>query len=263
MFCAKLKELKISGDCPFSMVLQKEEPGESEECVNAGDTLPISNEVCASSPGIVPQRKTSRSKVNLHTLGESIRKIVCPEFHRLRTAFLRMTKQHKLDTRCPAAVYSDDYRDRSFGNAEDLLDVMMNYSEKSGIHMDALKVSLGVELFKACHEEDGHILGVVGGALHDFLNSFNVLLKQSTLHSPDSAGCASEASVLCLDRDPGLLTVYYFNPHRATDLFFPGIIKAAAGCCTRRTWRWRRSRRAPGTVGCRRGASPTCSTPSR
>ncbi|KAG9344080.1 hypothetical protein JZ751_012560, partial [Albula glossodonta] len=95
--------------------------------------------------------------------------------------------------------------------------------------MDTLKVSLGVEVFKTCYEEDGHILGVVGGALHDFLNSFNVFLKQSAPQSPaDSAGCVNKASVLCLDKDPGLLTVYYFHPHPATELFFPGIIKAAA-----------------------------------
>ncbi|KAI1887457.1 hypothetical protein AGOR_G00190500 [Albula goreensis] len=203
MFCAKLKELKISGDCPFSMVLQNEEPGESEECKNTGDTLPISNEVWGSLPGTVPQRKTSRSKVNLHTLGDSIRKLVCPEFHRLRTAFLRMMKQHKLDMICPAAVCSDVCRDRGLGNAEDLKEIMKNYSVKTGIEMDTLKVSLGL--------------------------SFNVFLKQSAPQSPaDSAGCVNKASVLCLDKDPGLLTVYYFHPHPATELFFPGIIKAAA-----------------------------------
>ncbi|XP_036372904.1 guanylate cyclase soluble subunit alpha-1 [Megalops cyprinoides] len=232
MFCAKLKELKIRGECPFSMVVQKEEQGDSVECASTsdlpGDTLPISNEMCGSLPGIVPQRKTSRSKVNLHTLGESIRKLVCPEFQRLRTAFLRMMKQHKLDTMCPAAVCADVCQEMSFRNAEDIKEVMKNYSKKSGIPMDTLKVLLGVEIFKTCYEEDGHILGVVGGALHDFLNSFNVLLKQSTPLSPDGSGCVKEASVLCLDKDPGLLTVYYFNPHQATELFFPGIIKAAA-----------------------------------
>ncbi|XP_061101336.1 guanylate cyclase soluble subunit alpha-1 isoform X1 [Conger conger] len=229
MFCAKLKELKISGDCPFSVVLQNEEPRQSEECAKPRDTLPISNEVCGSLPEIIPQRKTSRSKVNLHTLGESVCKLVCPEFQRLHTAFLRMMKQHKLDMICPEIVYSDFCQDWSSGNAEDLMEIMKNYSEKSGIQMDALKVSLGVEVFGTCYEEDGHILGVVGGALHDFLNSFNVLLKQSAPQSPgSSAGYVNKASVLCLDKDPGLLTVYYFNPHPATELFFPGIIKAAA-----------------------------------
>lgn len=99
----------------------------------------------------------------------------------------------------------------------------------SGIKMDALKIILGEELFKMCYEEDGQILRVVGGALHDFLNSINVLLKQSsTLPYPDRVDCVNEPSVLCLDKDPGLLTVYYFNPHPTTELFFPGVVKAAA-----------------------------------
>ncbi|XP_061108544.1 guanylate cyclase soluble subunit alpha-1-like isoform X2 [Conger conger] len=105
---------------------------------------------------------------------------------------------------------------------------MKNYSLKSGIPMDTLRVCLGVEVFATCYEEDGHILEVVGGALHDFLNSFNVLLKQSTVQASSDADCGKEASVLCLDKDPGLLTVYYFSPHKTTELFFPGVIKAAA-----------------------------------
>ncbi|XP_055363039.1 guanylate cyclase soluble subunit alpha-1 isoform X2 [Betta splendens] len=107
---------------------------------------------------------------------------------------------------------------------------MMNtYSATTAIPLEALKVSLGEELFGMCYEEDGHVLRVVGGALHDFLNSFNVLLKQSgTQPKSDGEGSVNEPSVLCLDKDPGLLTVYFFNPRPTTELFFPGVIKAAA-----------------------------------
>ena len=99
----------------------------------------------------------------------------------------------------------------------------------TAIPMEALQVSLGEELFNMCYEEDGHILRVVGGALQDFLNSFNVLLKQSsTLPNLDRVDCVNQPSVLCLDKDPGLLTVYFFNPRPTTQLFFPGVIKAAA-----------------------------------
>ncbi|CDQ64212.1 unnamed protein product [Oncorhynchus mykiss] len=121
------------------------------------------------------------------------------------------------------------------------MEIMKNYSLKTGIHMDALRVSLGEELFQTCFDEDGHILRVVGGALSDFLNSFNVLLKQSCSPNPLAPAALQaepdrrtdyvnneEASVLCLDKDLGLLTVYYFNPRQTTELFFPGVIKAAA-----------------------------------
>lgn len=101
--------------------------------------------------------------------------------------------------------------------------------------MDSLRISLGTEVFRDCYEEDGHILRVVGGALHDFLNSFNVLLKQSTPPTLEVQRYIHQASILCLDKDPGLLTVYYFNPLPTTELFFPGIIQAAAHFlyCTR------------------------------
>ena len=106
---------------------------------------------------------------------------------------------------------------------------LVSFISPTAIQMEALKMSLGEELFNMCYEEDGHILRVVGGALHDFLNSFNVLLKQSSTPSnPDGEDCVNEPSVLCLDKDAGLLTVYFFNPRPTTELFFPGVIKAAA-----------------------------------
>ncbi|XP_041119554.1 guanylate cyclase soluble subunit alpha-1-like isoform X1 [Polyodon spathula] len=233
MFCAKLKELKLTGECPFSMLVENKDPGDFEECtgVNQLDaTLPISKEVCGTVSGIRPQRKTSQSKVNLHTLGESIRKLVCPEFQRLHFAFQRVLRQHKTEVTCPGTVYVDVCQDacRNLGNTETFIEIINTYSEKSGMPMDAIKLLLGEELFKICYEEDQHILDVVGGTLNDFLNSFNVLLKQSAGTS-QNAGCnEKEASILCLEKDPGLLTVYYFHPNKTTGLFFSGILKAAA-----------------------------------
>uniref|UniRef100_A0A8C1C5I0 Guanylate cyclase soluble subunit alpha-1 n=1 Tax=Cyprinus carpio carpio TaxID=630221 RepID=A0A8C1C5I0_CYPCA len=207
MFCAKLKDLKITAECPFSMVVGNEEPADFEES-SAVNVLPVSREVQGTNTNILPRRKISRSKVNLHSLGESIRKLVCPE--------------------CSNVVLTLD-------NAEQLSDVMRNFSLKTDISMDTLKISLGLEVFRDCYEEDGHILRVVGGALHDFLNSFNVLLKQSTPPTPEVQRYIHQASILCLDKDPGLLTVYFFNPLPTTELFFSGIIQEAACLlyCTR------------------------------
>uniref|UniRef100_A0A9J8BMS6 Guanylate cyclase soluble subunit alpha-1 n=1 Tax=Cyprinus carpio carpio TaxID=630221 RepID=A0A9J8BMS6_CYPCA len=223
MFCAKLKDLKIAGECPFSMVVGKEEPADFEES-GAVNVVPVSREVQGNLTSILPRRKISRSKVNLHSLGESIRKLVCPEFDKLRNALIRVMKQQS----CSDVSQTLD-------NAEQFSDVMRDYSLKTEIPMDTLKISLGLEVFRDCYEEDGHILRVVGGALHDFLNSFNVLLKQSTPPTPEVQRYIQQASILCLDKDPGLLTVYFFNPLPTTELFFSGIIQAAA-CwlyCTR------------------------------
>ncbi|XP_033890994.3 guanylate cyclase soluble subunit alpha-1-like isoform X2 [Acipenser ruthenus] len=138
MFCAKLKELKITGECPFSMLVENKDPGDFEECngINQQDVnLPISKEVCGAVPGIRPQRKTSQSKVNLHTLGESIRKLVCPEFQRLHIAFQRVLRQHKTEATCPDTVYVDVCQDacRNLGNTETFIEIINTYSEKSGI----------------------------------------------------------------------------------------------------------------------------------
>ncbi|XP_055061332.2 guanylate cyclase soluble subunit alpha-1 [Misgurnus anguillicaudatus] len=222
MFCAKLKDLKIAGECPFSMVVGNEEPDFEES--NAVSVVPISRAVQGNITNI-PRRKTSRSKVNLHSLGESIRKLVCPEFEKLRNAMVRVTKEQSDDTG-PVARSIDVAQ--TLEKSEQLSEVMRNYSLKTGIHMDTLKISLGTEVFRDCYEEDGHILRVVGGALHDFLNSFNVLLKQSTPPTTEVQRYIHQASILCLDKDPELLTVYYFNPLPTTELFFPGIIQAAA-----------------------------------
>ncbi|XP_037554164.1 guanylate cyclase soluble subunit alpha-1 [Nematolebias whitei] len=219
MFCAKLKELQLSGDCPFSGT----ELRDPEE--RAADLLPISTDVHGQTGEDARRHRAGRGKVSLHTLGDSIRKLACPEFERLHAALLRMMTA--ADPSSPAVCCPHNQTCRS--EAEHLVEMMHSYSTKTGVQMDALKVALGEEIFSVCYEEDGQILRVVGGALHDFLNSFNVLLKQSSVQPDLGEGrCGNEPSVLCLDKDPGLLTVYFFNPDPTTELFFPGVIKAAA-----------------------------------
>lgn len=103
------------------------------------------------------------------------------------------------------------------------------YSLLSGVPVEIIKESLGEELFKICYEEDEHILGVVGGTLKDFLNSFSTLLKQSShCQEAEKKGKLDDASILCLDKDNDFLNVYYFFPKRVTSLILPGVIKAAA-----------------------------------
>uniref|UniRef100_A0A3P8TEV7 Guanylate cyclase soluble subunit alpha-1 n=1 Tax=Amphiprion percula TaxID=161767 RepID=A0A3P8TEV7_AMPPE len=208
MFCAKLKELKISGECPFSGSAKNNELGDFEErATDAADLLPISKDVHGKIGEDLPRQKTSRAKVNLHTLGESIQKLACPEVS--INAFIII---HLM---CFRPVFCCPHYGSCRDEPEHLLEMMNIYSSKSAIPMEALQVALGEELFNM--------------SLHDFLNSFNVLLKQSSMQpNPDRGDCVNEPSVLCLDKDPGLLTVYFFNPSPTTELFFPGVIKAAA-----------------------------------
>ena len=102
MFCAKLKDLQITGDCPFSLLAPgpaprepageaagggpAAAPGRQGVCPrDPGETPPAGRQgVCPRDPGEKPpagppQRKSSRSRVYLHTLAESICKLIFPE----------------------------------------------------------------------------------------------------------------------------------------------------------------------------------------
>uniref|UniRef100_A0A452EMZ2 Guanylate cyclase soluble subunit alpha-1 n=1 Tax=Capra hircus TaxID=9925 RepID=A0A452EMZ2_CAPHI len=210
MFCAKLKDLQITGDCPFSLLAPGQVPREPlGEATGSGPAAtPGQPSVCPgvpdkNPPGRLPRRKTSRSRVYLHTLAESICKLIFPEFERLNLALQRTLMMHMIRQKMCSVL--------------------------SGVPVEIIKESLGEELFKICYEEDEYILGVVGGTLKDFLNSFSTLLKQSShCQEAEKKGRFEDASILCLDKDPDVLYVYYFFPKRITSLILPGIIKAAA-----------------------------------
>lgn len=85
MFCTKLKDLKITGECPFSLLAPGQVPKESsEEVAGSSKSHELTQATAQEKPekntrGNAPQRKTSRSRVYLHTLAESICKLIFPE----------------------------------------------------------------------------------------------------------------------------------------------------------------------------------------
>ncbi|NXU60711.1 GCYA1 cyclase, partial [Horornis vulcanius] len=221
MFCTKLKDLKITGECPFSLLAQGHITEEHDkDCAENSSraALPICKEVHEKDgQGDLPQRKTSRSRVYLHTLTESICKLIFPEFERLNLALQRTLAKHRV-------------KETRYANVmEDFEKIISDHANAAGVPVESLRESLGEELFKICYEEDEHILGVIGGTLKDFLNSFTTLLKQSG-HSQEAGkkDRLEDASILCLEKDQDFLNVYYFFPKKITSLILPGIIKAAA-----------------------------------
>ncbi|XP_061440451.1 guanylate cyclase soluble subunit alpha-1 [Rhineura floridana] len=220
MFCTKLKDLKITGECPFSLLTQSGIPDENEdECAEVPNSSKAALPICRekSTHGNLPQRKTSRSRVYLHTLAESICKLISPEFERLYLAFQRTLANNKIK------------EIRNSEEREDFEKLITDHANVAGVPLNIMKESLGEELFKICYEEDEHILGIVGGTLKDFLNSFSTLLKQSAhCHEAEKRGRLEEISILCLEKDPDFLNVYYFFPKKTTSLILSGIIKAAA-----------------------------------
>ncbi|XP_028347348.1 guanylate cyclase soluble subunit alpha-1 isoform X3 [Physeter macrocephalus] len=232
MFCAKLKDLQITGDCPFSLLapgqVPEEPAGQAPEepagqaagggpAAPPGGQGPCPGDPGKKPPGGLPQRKSSRSRVYLHTLAESICKLIFPEFERLNLALQRTLAKHKIK------------ESRKSLEREDFEKIMADQAIAAGVPVEIIRESLGEELFKICYEEDEYILGVVGGTLKDFLNSFSTLLRQSShCQEAEKKGRFEDASILCLDKDPDFLNVYYFFPKRITSLILPGIVKAAA-----------------------------------
>lgn len=101
MFCRKFKDLKITGECPFSLLAPGQVPTEPiEEVAGVSEscqaTLPTCQEFAENAEGSHPQRKTSRNRVYLHTLAESIGKLIFPEFERLNLALQRTLAKHKI-----------------------------------------------------------------------------------------------------------------------------------------------------------------------
>lgn len=85
MFCTKLKDLKLAGECPFSLLAPGQVPQEpAEEVAGSSEPREAVAPICQDVPEknmqeSLPQRKTSRSRVYLHTLAESICKLIFPE----------------------------------------------------------------------------------------------------------------------------------------------------------------------------------------
>ncbi|XP_040274513.1 guanylate cyclase soluble subunit alpha-1 isoform X2 [Bufo bufo] len=239
MFCTKLKELKLSGECPFSKLTQTSQGSEDDEVpasAAAAGPPPICTDTTVRQrrpQEEPPQRKSSRTRVYLHTLAESLRKLMFPEFERLDLALQRTVSRLKakyptnrstcVTFKLPALPVCGKIAEK-----EDFAKLVVDQSSATGIPVEDIKASLGEELFKICYEEDEHVLEVVGGTLKDFLNSFSTHLKQCGQSRPQDGGGLQEGSILCLEKDPEFLNVYYFFPNNITNLILPGIIKAAA-----------------------------------
>ncbi|KAM7168697.1 guanylate cyclase soluble subunit alpha-1 isoform 2-T2 [Macrochelys suwanniensis] len=136
MFCTKLKDLKITGECPFSLLTQSHiSDKHEEECAEVPNSsraaLPICKEVSEKDTrGNLPLRKTSRSRVYLHTLAESICKLLFPEFERLHLALQRTLAKNKIK------------EIRKYGEREDFEKIVTDHANAAD--MAVLQVGNGI-----------------------------------------------------------------------------------------------------------------------
>ncbi|KAI1893937.1 hypothetical protein AGOR_G00128790 [Albula goreensis] len=211
------------GECPFSRVFWNgKSPVESLSC-------PFED------VGI--KRATRRKRVNLDSLGESLRRLTSPTTQTIQLTLQRTVEVYKQrEIRCSEDGKGErgvperfPFVDYSGSEEETDISGILQYSAKIlGVRFEELRERFGEELFCLCFEENERVLRAVGSNLQDFFNGFDALLE----HLRASCGCRASAespSFLCKDApEEGGLLLHYFHPAPAVGLAMPGLIRAAA-----------------------------------
>ncbi|XP_041438618.1 guanylate cyclase soluble subunit alpha-2-like [Xenopus laevis] len=181
------------------------------------------------------KRATRRRRVNLDSLGESIRKLTSPTPQTIQQTLQRTLQcyehhvigcrdaernLHNASVRCKYAENSGKEDD------EDISGILQCTANMLGIKFEELQERFGEEFFSICFEENERVLRAVGGTLHDFFNGFDALLehirtsigRQVTFESP---------SFLCKELADGTLLLSCFHLPHIVGLAMKGMIKAA------------------------------------
>ncbi|XP_028818788.1 guanylate cyclase soluble subunit alpha-2 [Denticeps clupeoides] len=227
------------GECPFSRVFWN---GRS----------PVETLSCPFDETAV-KRSARRKRVNLDSLGESLRRLTSPTPHTVQLALQRTveiyrqkevrcredgTQERRVVEKCP---YVENC---SSGEEADISGILQYMATLLGVGLPELRGRFGEEFFGLCFEENERVLRAVGGTLQDFFNGFDALLE----HIRTSCGgriSAEAPSFLCKElptqgeggsagrgQEPGenggTLLLHCFNPAPILGLAMPGLIRAAA-----------------------------------
>ncbi|XP_069496798.1 guanylate cyclase soluble subunit alpha-2 isoform X1 [Ambystoma mexicanum] len=218
----------------------EEEGPEGPECPLArlcwnGSRSPPAAHGRGETHELLPRRTTRRRRVNLDSLGESIRKLTAPTPQNIEQTLQRTLQHyehkvigyreaeknfHNVWSRCPYAEHSGS------DEAEEVSGILHYTANLLGLKFDDLQERFGEEFFNVCFEENERVLRAVGCTLYDFFNGFDALMehvrtsfgRQVTLESP---------SFLCKELPDGTLMLHYFHPHHVVGFALRGMIKAA------------------------------------
>ncbi|KAM9263247.1 LOW QUALITY PROTEIN: guanylate cyclase soluble subunit alpha-2 [Cariama cristata] len=219
------------GECPLSRLCwngSRSPPGPAD--------TPFSAAAAAAAASAGTRRAPRRRRVNLDSLGESIRRLTAPAPQTIRQTLQRTLQHfehqvigyrdaeknfHNISNKC-------SYTDCS-GNeeTEDVSGILQCTANVLGLKFEEMQEKFGEEFFNICFDENERVLRAVGGTLQDFFNGFDALLehirtsfgRQATLESP---------SFLCKELPEGNLMLHYFHPHQIVGFAMMGMIKAAA-----------------------------------
>ncbi|XP_071990325.1 guanylate cyclase soluble subunit alpha-2 [Engystomops pustulosus] len=215
-------------------------PEEEPECPLArmcwnGSKSPTGSQDQHPQPVPGPRRATRRRRVNLDSLGESIRKLTSPTPQTIQETLQRTLQYyeqqligcrdaeknlHNASVKCTYAGLSGDE------DAEDVSGFLQCTANVLGLKFEELQERFGEEFFSLCFEENERVLRAVGGTLLDFFNGFDALLerirtsigRQVTVESP---------SFLCKELADGTLLLSCFHLHHIVGFSMLGMIKAA------------------------------------
>ncbi|KAL0973437.1 hypothetical protein UPYG_G00203620 [Umbra pygmaea] len=230
--------------CPFSRIWN----GKS----------PVEKLACPFEDASAPKRATRRKRVNLDSLGESLRRLTSPTTQMIQQSLQRTLEFYRQkEIRCR----EDGTQEKKIGNLEkcplvddsgsgeeaDISGMLQCMATLQGVRFCELRERFGEEFFGLCFEENERVLRAVGGNLQDFFNGFDAILE----HIRTSIGrrASSESpSFQCKDpyeeergRGGGgtggggservggkLLLLHCFNPAPVVGLAMPGLIRAVA-----------------------------------
>uniref|UniRef100_A0A3Q3MW40 guanylate cyclase n=1 Tax=Labrus bergylta TaxID=56723 RepID=A0A3Q3MW40_9LABR len=183
-----LETAEESRGCPFSSFPS------SHRAVLWNGRSPADRSACpAGEEQQVPHKRvTRRRRVNLDSLGESLRRLTSPMTQTVQEA-LQRTLQY--------------YRQQEI---------------RYRVPFCELREHFGEEFFSLCFEENERVLRAVGGNLQDFFNGFDAILE----HIRTSTG--RRASSESPSFQWKLLLLHCFNPAPVVGLVMPGLIRAVA-----------------------------------
>ncbi|XP_068565766.1 guanylate cyclase soluble subunit alpha-2 isoform X2 [Cebidichthys violaceus] len=245
-----------SRGCPFSslhlshraVLWNGRSPAERPAACPAGE----------ESQGGPHKRVTRRRRVNLDSLGESLRRLTSPTTQTVQEALQRTLQFYRQqEIRCQEVGNEERQRERrdekcpfleNSGSEEDVLQILQYMATILGVPFCELREHFGEEFFGLCFEENERVLRAVGGNLQDFFNGFDAILEHIRTSTGRRASSESP-SFQCKDPyeeetgrrklDKGgeqgerdgrgkVLLLHCFNPASVVGLVMPGFIRAVA-----------------------------------
>ncbi|XP_061638384.1 guanylate cyclase soluble subunit alpha-2 isoform X1 [Phyllopteryx taeniolatus] len=240
--------------CPFSsfhrpLLWNGRSPAERLACP-AGEEQP--------GAGGSHKRVTRRRRVNLDSLGESLRRLTSPTTQTVQEALQRTLKFYRQqEIRFPDSGKEDRQREskdekcpflENSGSEEDVLQILQYMGTILGVPFFELREHFGEEFFGLCFEENERVLRAVSGNLQDFFNGFDAILERIRTSTGRRASSESP-SFQCKDpneEEKGrrkldkvgekgtqnsrgkLLLLHCFNPAPVVGLIMPGLIRAVS-----------------------------------